>query len=404
MTATAQGGPVAGPGTATAWTVLGGVSLCHFINDTMQSILSAVYPILQAEFALAYWQIGLLTFAFMATASVLQPVVGAVTDRRPMPMLLPLGMASTLVGVGLLAGAPVYGLLLVGAVAVGLGSAVFHPEAGRVARAASGGRFGTAQSVFQVGGNAGHAAGPLMAAFVVAPWGRGSAGWFTLLAALGIWVLWRVARWHQAQRRAEAARPRPARPGPTLSRGRVAGALVVLAVLVFTKNAYTAAMGSFWTFYTIERFGLSAQGSQIMLFLFMGGMALGVLGGGVVGDRIGPLTVIWVSILGVLPFSLLLPHAGLVGSAVLSVVIGVVIASAFPAIVVFAQELVPGRVGFINGVFFGLAFGMGGIAAAVLGLVADARGLEWVFGWVAWLPALGLLTILLPRGVVGARG
>jgi FSR family fosmidomycin resistance protein-like MFS transporter len=405
MTATA-GGPLgrATPVGATTWMVLAGVSVCHGINDIMQSLVTAIYPLLRAEFALEYWQIGFLSFAFMVTASVLQPVVGAATDRRPMPLILPVGMGFTLLGVLMLGEAPSYALLVVGAVAVGFGSAVFHPEGSRVARAASGGRFGTAQSLFQMGGNFGHMAGPLLAAFVVAPWGRGSVAWFTLGAAIGILILWRVAQWHTAHRAAQAARPRADRPAHGLPRRRVGWALVVLAVLVFTKNIYTATFGSFWTFHMIERFGLTMQQSQLMLFAFMAGGTLGVLAGGPIGDRIGPLGVIWVSILGTLPFSLLLPHAGLWQSAVLTVVVGFVISSAFPAIVVFAQELVPGRVGMVAGVFFGLAFGMGGIAAAGMGLLADARGLDFVFRLVAWLPALGLLTVFLPRGVVRPRG
>ncbi|TNC72610.1 MFS transporter [Rubellimicrobium roseum] len=386
----------------TVWAVLGGVALCHCINDIMQSLVSAIYPLLEEEFALSYAQIGFLTFAFTVTASVLQPLVGVVTDKRPLPLALPLGMGSTLLGIVTLAFAPSYPLLVLGAMLIGVGSSIFHPEASRIARAASGGRFGTAQSVFQVGGNVGHAAGPLLAAFIVAPFGRLSLLWFTLGTMLGIHVLWRVSDWYK---RRPAPPPRAARgtDAPRLSRGRVLGALVVLGVLVFTKNAYTSSLSSFYTFYVIERFGLTAQQSQLMLFVFLGAMALGVILGGPIGDRIGPLAVIWVSILGVLPFTLMLPYANLWMSVVLTLVIGVVIASAFPAILVFAQELVPGRVGLINGVFFGLAFGMGGIAAAVLGAVADARGIEFVYQICAWLPALGLLTVFLPRGVFQGR-
>jgi FSR family fosmidomycin resistance protein-like MFS transporter len=382
----------------TVWTVLGGVALCHCINDIMQSLVSAIYPLLEEEFALSYAQIGFLTFAFTVTASILQPLVGVVTDRRPLPLALPLGMGSTLVGIVVLANAPSYPLLILGAMMIGIGSAIFHPEASRIARAASGGRFGTAQSVFQVGGNVGHAVGPLLAAFIVAPLGRPSLMLFTAAAALGIGILWRVSEWHRT-------RPRPtgraARAEETaLPRGRVLGALVVLGILVFTKNAYTSSLSSFYTFYVIERFGLSVEQSQLMLFVFLGAMALGVMLGGPIGDRIGPLAVIWVSILGVLPFTLALPYANLWGSVVLTIAIGVVIASAFPAILVFAQELMPGRVGLVNGIFFGLAFGMGGIAAAGLGALADAHGIEFVYRICAWLPALGILTILLPRGVV----
>ncbi|TNC50494.1 MFS transporter [Rubellimicrobium rubrum] len=403
MTTTARGagGSFAGA-QGTVWAVLGGVALCHCINDIMQSLVSAIYPLLEEEFALSYAQIGFLTFAFTVTASVLQPLVGVVTDKRPLPLALPLGMGATLLGIVTLAFAPSYAVLVSGAMLIGLGSAIFHPEASRVARAASGGRFGTAQSVFQVGGNVGHAAGPLLAAFIVAPFGRSSLLYFTLGTMLGITVLWRVADWY---RKRPPAPPRATRDQgvASLSRSRVMGALIVLGILVFTKNAYTSSLSSFYTFYVIERFGLSAQQSQLMLFVFLGAMAAGVLIGGPMGDRFGPLAVIWFSILGVLPFTLALPFASLWGSVVLTAVIGVVISSAFPAILVFAQELVPGRVGLINGIFFGLAFGMGGIAAAGLGALADARGIEYVYQVCAWLPALGLLTIFLPRGVFGTR-
>lgn len=387
---------------ATVWPVLGGVSLGHLVNDTMQSIVTAIYPIIEPEFGLDYAQVGFLTFAFTVTASLLQPLVGAATDRRPMPWALPLGMCCTLLGIVALAVAPRYGLLFVGAMLIGVGSAVFHPEASRIARAAAGGRYGTAQSVFQVGGNFGHAAGPLLAAFIVTPFGRASALWFTLLAALGVVVLWRVARWYARQVH-PAARARATAAIQALPRGRLGWALVVLGILVLTKNAYLASFSSFYTFYVIERFDLSAQQSQLALFVFLLAGALGVVAGGPIGDRVGPLAVIWISILGVLPFSLLLPYADLPWTLVLTFVIGLVMASAFPAIVVFAQELVPGRVGLINGVFFGLAFGLGGLAAAVLGFVADARGIAYVYQVCAWLPALGLLTAFLPRGVVGGR-
>jgi FSR family fosmidomycin resistance protein-like MFS transporter len=303
--------------------------------------------------------------------------------------------------VALLALAGSYPALVLGAMLIGIGSSVFHPEASRIARAASGGRYGTAQSTFQVGGNVGHALGPLLAAFVVVPLGRPSLLLFTLGAAAGMAILQRMSRWHRAHMEARRAAGAPRSSG--LPRGRLILALGVLGVLVFSKNAYTASLSSFYTFWVIERFGLSAQQSQLMLFVFLGASALGVMLGGPVGDRIGPLAVIWVSILGVLPFSLLLPYADLWGSVALTFAIGLVLSSAFPAIVVFAQELVPGRVGLINGIFFGLAFGLGGIAAAVLGVIADARGLEFVYRACAWLPALGLLTVLLPRGVVGRR-
>nr|WP_223814380.1 MFS transporter [Roseicitreum antarcticum] len=378
------------------------VSLCHLINDVMQSLLAAIYPLLQQEFALSFGQIGLLTFSFQVTASLLQPLVGLYTDKRPLPYSLPVGMSSTLLGLVLLARAESYPALLAGAALIGIGSAIFHPEASRVARMASGGRYGTAQSLFQVGGNFGTAIGPLMAAFVVVPMGRPSLAWFSVAALTGMLILSLVGRWYSRYQRANKGRP-AASTALRFSRRRVVLAIIVLALLVFSKNIYTASISSYYTFYTIERFGLSTQQSQLMLFLFLGAFAAGTVIGGPIGDRIGTLTVIWVSILGVLPFTLLLPYADLFWTGVLSVIIGVVMASAFPAIVVFAQELVPGRVGMIAGIFFGFAFGIGGIAAAVLGMVADARGIAFVYQICAFLPLLGLLTAFLPRMSVNPR-
>lgn len=380
----------------TTWLVLAGISLCHMFNDVMQSLLAAIYPLLKTEFSLKFWQIGLLTLSFQGTASLLQPAVGLVTDKRPMPMSLPLGMFSSLIGLIALSQASSYGVLVMGAMMIGFGSAVFHPEASRVARLASGGRYGTAQSFFQVGGNAGTALGPLLAAFIVVPNGRGSILWFTVMAMMGIIVLARVGQWYGNYMRASASRRKPV-AGHSLTPGRVRMAIGVLALLTFSKNIYTASITSYYTFFLIGKFGLTQQQSQLMLFLFLAAMAVGVLLGGPLGDRFRPLTVIWISILGVLPFTLMLPHAGLVGTGVLTIIIGIVIASAFPAIVVFAQELVPGRVGLIAGIFFGFAFGMGGIAAAVLGVIADEYGVEYVYQLCAWMPVLGLLTIFLPR-------
>ncbi|WP_366942723.1 MFS transporter [uncultured Paracoccus sp.] len=364
------------------------------INDVMQSLLSAIYPLLRAEFDLSYAQVGMMTFAFQVTASILQPAVGLVTDRHPMPRSLAVGMLATFSGVALLSQAPSYGWLLVGAMLIGSGSAVFHPESSRVARIASGGRFGTAQSLFQLGGNAGQAVGPLLAAFLVVPLGRPVIGWVALFALAGAATLWRVGAWAEGRRRASVA---TTPPRPALARRRIVGAIAVLALLVMTKNFYTASLSSYYTFFLIEKFGLSAQASQVMLFLFLGGMAAGVMLGGIVGDRVGSLTVIWVSILGILPLTLALPHVGLIPTGILSVLIGLILASAFPAIVVYAQELVPGRTGLIAGLFFGFAFGMGGVAAALLGRVADVRGIEFVYQLCAFLPLLGLTTILLPR-------
>jgi FSR family fosmidomycin resistance protein-like MFS transporter len=311
-------------------------------------------------------------------------------------------MGMTLTGLVLLAEGPGYGWLIAGAALIGCGSAIFHPEASRVARAASGGKFGTAQSFFQVGGNIGTAVGPLLAAFIVVERGRGSLIWFSIIAIVAIVILTRLGIWHERHRAAAARRPAPARKGAALPRQTVIMALVVLALLTFSKNIYTAAVGSYYTFFLIDRFALTAQQSQLMLFLFLAAMATGVAIGGVVGDRVGPLTVIWVSILGVLPFTLMLPFASLFWTGVLSVIIGIIIASAFPAIVVYAIELVPGRVGLISGMFFGFAFGMGGIAAAVLGFLADMNGIAWVFWVCAWLPAMGILTIFLPRRTFAA--
>jgi MFS transporter, FSR family, fosmidomycin resistance protein len=385
-----------------AYLVIFGVSFCHLLNDVMQSLVTAIYPLLQVEFTLDFWHIGLLSFAFQVTASVLQPLIGNYTDRKPWPQSLAIGMGATLAGIVLLGMVHEYWLLLVGAMLIGLGSAIFHPEASRVARSASGGRFGTAQSLFQVGGNLGTAIGPLLAAFVVVPFGRPSLLWFSVGALAGIVILQRVGVWYEEFRKAHPPVPRAARAND-LPRKQVRTALIVLAILVLTKNIYTASISSYYTFFLIERFDLTAQQSQLMLFLFLGAMTIGVFIGGPIGDRFGALVVIWFSILGVLPFTLALPFADLFWTGVLSVIIGIVIASAFPAILVFAQELVPGRIGMINGVFFGLAFGMGGIAAALLGILADMRGMNYVFVLCSWLPLAGLFTILLPRGVTNGR-
>lgn len=383
-------------GTGPAFAIVSALGLCHFLNDTMQSMLAAIYPLLKDNYALTFTQIGFLSFTFQFTASLLQPAVGAFTDRRPVGHALPVGMTFSLAGLVLLAFAGHYGLLLTAAALIGLGSAVFHPESSRIARLASGGRHGTAQSIFQLGGNFGTAAGPLLAAFIVVPGGQASVAWFSLAALAGILVLARVSRWYAAYRRAAAGRPAADRTLP-LPRRRVLVALIVLALLVFTKNIYMASFTSFYTFYTMHRFGVDVQAAQILLFLFLGAAALGTILGGPIGDRIGTRAVIWVSILGVLPFSAMLPFANLFWTPILTVVIGVVLASAFPAIVVFAQELVPGRIGLVAGIFFGFAFGMGGIAAAVLGQLADARGIAFVYAVCAWLPALGILTIFLPN-------
>ena len=381
----------------TAFAVILAVSFCHFINDIMQSLLSALYPMLKEDFQLDFWQIGLLTMAFMVTASLLQPAIGMYTDRRPMPYSLTVGMTSSMIGLILLATAHSYVMLLIGAACIGLGSAIFHPESSRVARLASGGRYGLAQSTFQVGGNFGQAMGPLLAAFIVVPYGQGSVAWFALGALVGIVVLRHVGVWYSAHLKTAHLRKPAASRFPGLPRSKVISALVILALLTFTKNGYMAGISSYYTFFVIEKFGVSVQASQVMLFLFLGASALGILFGGLFGDRFGPKTVIWFSILGALPFTLALPYTDLFWTNVLVVLIGLILSSAFSAIVVFAQELVPGRVGMVAGIFFGFAFGMGGIAAAVLGVVADARGIEYVFQICSYLPLVGLLTILLPN-------
>lgn len=378
----------------TAFIVIFAVALCHMINDVMQYLLAAIYPIIKTSYALDYVQIGLLTFTFQVTASLLQPVIGIYTDKRPMPYSLPVGMASSTLGLIVLGFATNYGMLLAGSALIGLGSAIFHPESSRVARLASGGRFGFAQSTFQVGGNAGSALGPVLAAFVVLPFGQGSLAWFGALSIIGMAILTWVGRWYSDHLRARAkASTNMALPFDTRTTWI---ALVVLVLMTFSKNAYNAGIGNYFTFYLIDKFGVDVQLSQIMLFLFLGASAIGVFIGGPIGDRFGPKFVIWFSILGVVPFTLALPYADLFWTGVLAVTIGIVISSAFPAIVVFAQELMPGRVGMIAGIFFGFAFGAGGIAAAVLGALADGYGIGTVFVWTSFLPLIGFATVLLP--------
>lgn len=399
---TAPAGGTATTATATAFGVILAVSLCHGINDIMQSMLTAIYPLLKDNYGLEFWQIGLLTFTFQVTASLLQPVVGVVTDRRPMPYSLPVGMAFSLVGLIVLAYAGHYWLLIFGASLIGIGSAVFHPESSRIARLASGGRHGLAQSVFQVGGNAGQALGPLLAAFVIVPLGQSSIAWFALASLVGILVLWQVGGWYARLRAAMNNRKAAAFVSP-FSRSRVGWALAILTLLVLTKHAYIASLTSYYTFYVIERFGVSMQASQVLLFAFMGASALGILLGGPIGDRFGQKAMIWFSIVGVLPFTLALPYANLEWTVVLTILIGLILSSAFSNIVVFAQELLPGRVGMVAGIFFGFAFGMGGIAAAILGVVADAKGIDFVYHICSYLPLLGLLTVFLPNMKHAAR-
>jgi FSR family fosmidomycin resistance protein-like MFS transporter len=369
--------------------------VCHGLNDLMQSVLPAVYPILKQAYRLDFGQIGLITFANQATASLLQPVVGSFTDKRPKPYSLPAGMAFTLVGLLLLSVAPTYGVILLAVAMVGIGSSVFHPESSRVARLASGGRHGFAQSLFQVGGNIGSSTGPLLAAYVVLPYGQRSIAWFGAAALSAMIILTHVSAWYR-HRLLELVRSRGAAVRHALPTGRVRLALAVLVLLVFSKNVYLASLTSFYTFYLIDKFHLTVQSAQLHLFVLLGAVAAGTFIGGPVGDRIGRKYVIWVSILGALPFTLLLPYASLLWTEVLTVIIGLILASAFSAIVVFAQELVPGRVGAVSGVFFGFAFGAGGLGAAMLGQLADATSIDTVFTVCSFLPAIGLLTWFLP--------
>lgn len=373
--------------------VLTALSISHLLNDLIQSLLPAVYPILKQDLALSFAEIGLITFVFQVTASLLQPLVGIATDRRPQPASLSIGMGCSLVGLMLLSAAHTFWIVLTAAAIIGLGSSIFHPESSRVARAASGGRFGFAQSFFQVGGNTGQAAGPLLAALIVVPFGQSAIAWFAVAALIGIALLAYVGRWYAAH--LGAARKAVANPAPLSRKQWIA--IAILLTLVFSKGFYMASLQSFYTFYLIERFGLSIQQSQIYLFVFMGAIAAGTFFGGPLGDRFGRVAVIWVSIVGVLPFSLALPYASFGWTVALTVVIGFVMASSFPAIVVYAQELAPGRVGLIGGLFFGFAFGTGGLGAALLGLLADRTGLEVVYRLCSVLPAIGFLMSLMPR-------
>jgi FSR family fosmidomycin resistance protein-like MFS transporter len=379
-----------------AYIVLGGISLSHFLNDTMQSLIPSVYPILKDSYALDFAQIGLITLAFQFTASLLQPLVGHFTDKKAQPFSLAVGMGATFFGLLLLSVAQQYLVILVAAALVGLGSAVFHPESARIARLASGGRYGFAQSVFQVGGNAGTAMGPLLAALIVVPFGQPSIAWFSSIAFLAIVILWRIGQWYKPQITTKKMAPPPAHPDAPSSR-RVVIALVVLVALLFSKQLYVSSLSSYYMFYLIDKFGVSTQAAQLYLFLFLVSNAAGGFFGGPLGDRFGRKYVIWFSILGALPFTLALPYAGLFASAVLTVFIGFIISSATSAIIVFAQELMPHRFGMISGVFFGFAFGIGGLGAAVLGKVADHTGIAFVYQVCAYLPAIGLLAVFLPK-------
>jgi FSR family fosmidomycin resistance protein-like MFS transporter len=401
MTVSAQNAAPAGPGQMTAVATLAAISLAHFLNDMIQSLLPAIYPLLKDSFHLDFTQIGIITLAFQVTASLLQPLIGLYTDRWPKPYSLTAGMGCTLLGLILLSQAPSYGVILAGAVMVGFGSAVFHPESSRVARLASGGRYGLAQSVFQVGGNFGTAIGPLLAALIIVPFGQSSIAWFSVAALLGMIVLFNVGTWYRHRLAEVVAHGKTAAGALHLPHGRVAVALTILAVLVFSKFIYMSSLISFYTFYMIDRFDVSVQFSQILLFVFLFAVAVGTVAGGIVGDRYGRKIVIWVSIVGALPFTIALPYANFFWTVALTVIIGLVIASAFSAIVVMAHSVLPGRIGMVSGLFFGFAFGIAGIGAAGLGILADATSIGFVCKVCSFLPALGLLTAFLPN--VGGR-
>ncbi|WP_298254815.1 MFS transporter [Bradyrhizobium sp.] len=386
-----------------AYTVLAGISFSHFLNDTMQSLIASVYPILKDSYALDFAQIGMITLAFQFTASLLQPLVGHFTDKKAQPFSLSIGMSSTFFGLLLLSVAHQYVVILAAAALIGLGSAVFHPESARIARLASGGRYGFAQSVFQLGGSFGTSMGPVLAALIVVPFGQPSIAWFSSIAFLAIVVLWKIGQWYQPQiikaRKTAAFASHPDTP----SQRRVLIALAVLVVLLISKQLYVSSLSSYYIFYLMERFGVSTQAAQLYLFIFLAANAVGAFFGGPLGDRFGRKIVIWFSIVGALPFTLALPYAGLAGSAVLTVFIGLIISSTTSSIIVFAQELVPHRFGMISGVFFGVAFGIGGLGAALLGRLADHTSIAFVYQVCAFLPAIGLLAVFLPKMQQGPR-
>lgn len=395
---TIQAAPVKEKGEKTVFGILIAASFCHFLNDMVQSLLPSIYPLLKESFALDFGQIGLITLTYQLVASVLQPAIGLYTDMRPQPSSLSIGMGFTLVGLLILSVSPTYGVLLFAAALVGMGSAIFHPESARVVRTASGGRHGFAQSFFQVGGNTGSALGPLLAAFIVLPRGKSSIAWFSLFALLGMIVLARVGAWSKTHRTSVAKSVAAhLKNRPQLSSRTVAFSIAILVALIFSKFFYLVSLNSYYTFYLMNKFHVSVQSAQIHLFIFMGAVAAGTLIGGPIGDRVGRKPVIWGSILGVLPFTLLLPYANLFWTSILTIIIGVILASAFSAILVYAQELVPGKIGMVSGMFFGLAFGMAGIGAAVLGNLADRTSINFVYQVCSFLPAIGLLTGFLPN-------
>jgi FSR family fosmidomycin resistance protein-like MFS transporter len=377
--------------------VLGAVSFCHLLNDMMQSLLPAIYPILKGGFNLNFGQIGILTFVFQLTASLLQPFVGWFTDKRPQPYSLAVGMSFTMLGLLTIAYAGSYALLILGAALLGLGSSIFHPESSRVARLASGGRHGLAQSVFQVGGNFGQALGPLLAAFIVLPHGRSSIAWFALAALGAMMILTLLGRWYRRNAPVNRAAGKTVPQRNAISRGQVNWTIAVLVVLIFSKYFYLVSITSYYIFYLSDHFGVPTQAAQTYLFLFLAATAAGTLMGGLIGDRFGRKAVIWGSILGVAPFTLVLPYVSLQATIILTVIIGFILSSAFPAIIIYAQELMPGRVGMVSGIFFGFAFGLGGIGAAVLGEVADWTSIDFVYRICAFLPLIGFMTVFLPN-------
>ena len=385
-------------GQKTAFNILAAISVCHLLNDMLSSLLPSIYPLLKDSFHLNFAQVGLITLTYQTTASLLQPLVGFYTDRKPMPYSLPIGMGLTLIGLLFLSIAGNFITILMAAALVGTGSSVFHPESSRVARMASGGQHGLAQSVFQVGGNAGLSLGPLMAAFIVLPRGQSSIAWFSVAALLGIIILGKVSGWATKNRsNAKKSGAAHVQQRPALSSRRIVFSIAVLMALLFSKFVYLASLTSYYTFYLINKFHLSVRSAQVHLFVFLGAVALGTIIGGPVGDRIGRKRVIWASILGVLPFTVALPYANLFWTEILSVIIGLILASAFSVIVVYAQELVPGRVGMISGLCFGFAFGMAGLGAAILGELADVTSINFVYTVCSFLPAVGLLAAFLPN-------
>ena len=381
----------------TVYPVLMAISISHLLNDTIQSLIPSLYPLIKTSYQLNFTQIGIITLTFNIAASLLQPFVGAYTDKKPQPFSLAAGMFITLIGLIVLGWSPYYWVLLVSVAMIGVGSSIFHPEASKVAYMAAGAKRGLAQSIFQVGGNAGSALGPLLAALIVVPRGQQNVQWFSILAIIAIFVLYRVGKWYSDHLAQRASRKIFTAPTHTYSRKRVVIAVIILLVLIFSKYFYLACMSSYYTFYLMHRFNVSVQSAQIHLFIFLAAVAAGTLAGGSLGDKFGRKFVIWWSILGAAPFTLILPFVSLPIVTLLSIIIGFILASAFSAILVYAQELIPGKIGTISGLFFGFAFGMGGVGSAALGILADHTSLEYMFLVCSYLPLLGLLTAFLPH-------